>query len=82
MKPHSSQERPTKILTTPCDRHRALYNNCAETHLGSGVLSTFVFLLIALLVDCSCDIMYVATIMMQPNTKACVNEHVAKLFSV
>ena len=61
MKPHSLQERSTKILTTPCDRHYALYNNCAETHLGGGVLSTFVFLLIALLVNCSCDIMYVCT---------------------
>ena len=50
IKPHSSQERPTKIHHHH-DRHRALtqtYNNCEETHHSGGVLSAFVFPLIAI----------------------------------
>ena len=59
-------ERPTKILIVcRCDRCCTLaqtYNNFAETHLSGGVLSPFVFPLIAIArcADCRCDIMYVA----------------------
>jgi len=34
-------------FTIPCDRYHAvtqMYNNCAETHLGGGVMRTFVSL--------------------------------------
>jgi len=66
-----------------------MYNNCEETHHSGGVLSPFVFLLITIarIVNCSCDVTYMAmrvlaTTMMQPNAIACGNERMAKLFSV
>ena len=57
MKPHSLQERTTKILTTPLwlpSCTDSTYNNCAEIHLGGGVLSPFVFLLSAIVTGVNC----------------------------
>ena len=64
-----------------------MYNNCAETHLGGGVLSAFAFPWIA--IACRSQLWHhirmrvMATTMMRPKASAiaCVNERVAKLFS-